>query len=238
MDLSYIARGGILIWPLFIFGMIALAIFLDRIIYFSFSYISFPNLENIPDFKKNTKKNNIFNYENILNHLFAKDIRSNQNYLSKISQYFLPNWEFRLKNSPYYRIAKIYMEYASSPNKKGETILSGIKHSGNMLITQMENRIQGLQIIATVAPLLGILGTIFGMVETFQVIESSGGQANIAQLAGGIWQAMLTTALGLILSILSHLMHSFLQRILNSRILHMNGMLQYLIENYPKIKSV
>ncbi len=54
-----------------------------------------------------------------------------------------------------------------------------------------------LDLIATLAPLLGLLGTVLGMIEAFRALESAGGQADPALLAGGIWEALLTTAAGL-----------------------------------------
>jgi biopolymer transport protein ExbB len=63
--------------------------------------------------------------------------------------------------------------------------------------TQALNRyLRGLDAIATLAPLLGLLGTVLGMINAFQALEAAGGRADPAQLAGGIWEALLTTAFG------------------------------------------
>jgi biopolymer transport protein ExbB len=58
-----------------------------------------------------------------------------------------------------------------------------------------------LDLIATLAPLLGLLGTVLGMIEAFRALETAGGQADPALLAGGIWEALLTTAAGLAVAI-------------------------------------
>ena len=58
-----------------------------------------------------------------------------------------------------------------------------------------------LELIGLIAPLLGLLGTILGMIKAFQALELSGAQADPAVLAGGIWEALLTTALGLAVAI-------------------------------------
>jgi biopolymer transport protein ExbB len=58
-----------------------------------------------------------------------------------------------------------------------------------------------LEIVAQIAPLLGLLGTVIGMIEAFQVLQSSGEAASPAQLAGGIWTALLTTAAGIAVAI-------------------------------------
>lgn len=58
-----------------------------------------------------------------------------------------------------------------------------------------------LEVIASLSPLLGLFGTVLGMIEAFQALESAGQQANPAVLSGGIWQALLTTAAGLAVAI-------------------------------------
>ena len=58
-----------------------------------------------------------------------------------------------------------------------------------------------LELIGLIAPLLGLLGTILGMIKAFQALQISGAQANPSVLAGGIWEALLTTALGLTVAI-------------------------------------
>jgi hypothetical protein len=58
-----------------------------------------------------------------------------------------------------------------------------------------------LEVIASLAPLLGLFGTVLGMIKAFQQLESAGSQVNPAILSGGIWEALLTTAVGLAVAI-------------------------------------
>lgn len=58
-----------------------------------------------------------------------------------------------------------------------------------------------LEVIASLAPLLGLFGTVLGMIEAFRQLEAAGAQVNPAILSGGIWQALLTTAVGLAVAI-------------------------------------
>lgn len=58
-----------------------------------------------------------------------------------------------------------------------------------------------LEVISTVAPLLGLLGTVLGMIVAFQALQTSGSQADASVLAGGIWEALLTTAAGMAVAI-------------------------------------
>lgn len=58
-----------------------------------------------------------------------------------------------------------------------------------------------LELISTIAPLIGLLGTVLGMIAAFQALQDSGNQADPAVLAGGIWEALLTTAAGMAVAI-------------------------------------
>lgn len=58
-----------------------------------------------------------------------------------------------------------------------------------------------LATIANISPILGLLGTVLGMIRVFMKIQTMGGEVNAASLAGGIWEALITTAAGLIVAI-------------------------------------
>ncbi len=72
---------------------------------------------------------------------------------------------------------------------------------GNEEVVKMGRLLRLLEVIAMVSPLLGLLGTVLGMIQSFQELEMAQGSANASVLAGGIWQALLTTAAGLIVAI-------------------------------------
>lgn len=72
---------------------------------------------------------------------------------------------------------------------------------GNAEVEAMSRHLRLLELIAMVSPLLGLLGTVLGMIQSFQQLEMAQGAANASVLAGGIWQALLTTAAGLIVAI-------------------------------------
>lgn len=74
----------------------------------------------------------------------------------------------------------------------------------------LERRIGTIAAIAQVAPLVGILGTVLGMITTFLAFEKGGNYAMAAALSRGMWQALLATAGSLMLAIPAHLAHHFL----------------------------
>lgn len=72
---------------------------------------------------------------------------------------------------------------------------------GNAEMADMNRGIRVLELIAMISPLLGLLGTVLGMIQSFQELALAEGAANASVLAAGIWQALLTTAAGLIVAI-------------------------------------
>ena len=69
------------------------------------------------------------------------------------------------------------------------------------LLADLRGGLRPLDLIVTIAPLLGLLGTVLGMIAAFQALQEAGGQTDPATLAGGIWEALLTTAAGMAVAI-------------------------------------
>ncbi len=84
---------------------------------------------------------------------------------------------------------------------KGPALIAELTRRGNQEFAAMNTWIRVLELIAMISPLLGLLGTVTGMIQSFQELELAQGAANASVLAGGIWQALLTTAAGLLVAI-------------------------------------
>ncbi|MEL6264143.1 MAG: MotA/TolQ/ExbB proton channel family protein [Pseudomonadota bacterium] len=69
------------------------------------------------------------------------------------------------------------------------------------LLARASAMLRTLDVIATLAPLMGLLGTVLGMISAFQALQASGAAADPSTLAGGIWVALLTTAAGMAVAI-------------------------------------
>lgn len=76
----------------------------------------------------------------------------------------------------------------------------------------LERGLPLLSLVATISPLLGLLGTVLGMIEAFQQLENAGDRVDPAILSGGIWEALLTTAAGLSVAIPAAAFFTWLQR--------------------------
>jgi len=89
-------------------------------------------------------------------------------------------------------------------------IKEAIKDAGVHEVPRLEKNLVVLATIAHVSPLLGLLGTVLGMIHTFRVIQNLSGLVNPSDLAGGIWEALLTTAFGLFVAILAYIAYNYL----------------------------
>jgi len=65
------------------------------------------------------------------------------------------------------------------------------------MVADLRSGLRALELIVTIAPLLGLFGTVLGMIDAFQTLQAAGSRADPSALAGGIWEALLTTAAGM-----------------------------------------
>lgn len=82
-----------------------------------------------------------------------------------------------------------------------ERVKESIENAGSQEVSKLEKGLPILASVSGIAPLLGFLGTVTGMIAAFMRIQDLQGSANPSDLAGGIWEALITTAFGLIVGI-------------------------------------
>jgi biopolymer transport protein ExbB len=105
----------------------------------------------------------------------------------------------------------VLLEAMARHREGGGGIQATFNLAASDLVGRMETSLRGLATVAALAPLLGLLGTVIGMIRAFMVIESHGSAVSPALLAGGIWEALLTTAAGLSVAIPCLLFHNLFQ---------------------------
>lgn len=88
-----------------------------------------------------------------------------------------------------------------------------VERVANQYLERLRSYLRGLEVIGTLSPLLGLLGTVLGMIEAFQQLEMAGNRVDPAVLSGGIWEALLTTAAGLVVAIPALMMLNWFERI-------------------------
>jgi biopolymer transport protein ExbB len=175
--LEFLAKGGILVTPILLCSVLALAIFAERVIRFAI-----------------LRKRGRHVAERVADAVSAGDMAGAQRAAGE-------------SRSPMGRILSQGLDVG---NEDQETLEMVLVHATETEVRDLSRYLQSLATIANIAPLLGLLGTVIGMIKAFMVIQQMGGKVNAAVLAGGIWEAMLTTALGLSVALPTMVAHSYL----------------------------
>ena len=139
-----------------------------------------------------------------------------------------------------------------TPGPVAKLVKAGLRHAGDdepamrfavqeaalAELPVLERRISALAAIAQIAPLFGLLGTLLGMIKTFWLFNQGGNYATPAVLAGGMWEALLTAAAGLVVAIPAHLGRHFLTGRVRALVQDMewagNELMRFLLRDYRK----
>jgi len=211
--IEFIIKGGIVMWPIIGSALFGIAIILERSIYFFITNVKFEEFKEV--LLNAIQKCGLTN-DLILENPYAA-------FASLVDRIQYEKWN----RSPYNKIVTTYLNNINNPVKLREEVL---KRVGSEEIEKMERYFQGLSVISHVSPLLGLLGTVTGIISAFAVISKLGGQVDVTALAGGIWEAMITTAAGLIVAIPSQIAYLYFEKIVSSRANNMSYIISYLNE--------
>ncbi len=168
---EFIQKGGLVMYPILLCSILALAVVIERLYYLYHIRI---------DTRRFTEE------------LFSLVKRSKIKEAIELCE---------SKPSPITHMVKAGLLHYDEPK---EGMREAIEEEGRREIPRLEKNISILATIAHISPLLGLLGTVTGMVRCFRAIEAKaavGISVNPADLAGGIWEALLTTVFGLIVAI-------------------------------------
>jgi len=91
-----------------------------------------------------------------------------------------------------------------------------VQEAGQLEVPKLERFLGVLATLAFLTPLLGLLGTVAGMIEAFGVISANGGYATVTELASGIYKSLLTTAAGLVVATPTFVAYSYLSSRVNT----------------------
>ena len=106
-------------------------------------------------------------------------------------------------------VARIIDKGIQRIGKPIDAIEKSMENVGNLEVYKMERNISILSLVYGIAPMIGFLGTIFGMLQLFSAISTTG-DFTPASIAGGIYTKMVTSASGLIIGLLAYLAYNFL----------------------------
>ena len=115
---------------------------------------------------------------------------------------------------PIARIMRVTFECVANREMSQKSKEAEITRVGSGDIRYLESHLRGLEMTASVSPLVGLLGTVIGMITSFSKLSLSGTRVDPTILAGGIWEALLTTAGGLAVAIPALAAHYILDGII------------------------
>ena len=118
-------------------------------------------------------------------------------------------------------VARIVKTAILNRDKGRERVREAVEEAGLVEVPQLEEHLNLLATIAQIAPLLGLLGTILGFIETFQQLQEHGLYANIENMAKGVWHALICAAAGIAVAIPAHAGYNYLVSRVNKIVLDM-----------------
>lgn len=102
---------------------------------------------------------------------------------------------------PVARIMRVAIECILNREMSMKSRESEISRIGSAELRYLESHMRGLEMAATIAPLIGLMGTVIGMIKAFSKLSEAGSRIDPSMLAGGIWEALVTTVGGLMVAV-------------------------------------
>lgn len=140
----------------------------------------------------------------------------------------------RESNTP---IGKIMAAGLERHHEGSERMLKAIENTGLLEMASLERGLIWLATCSTVAPLLGFLGTVLGMIEAFAAIENAG-EVEATLVAGGIKVALITTAAGLVIAIPINIAHNYFVSVIDSMVIDMEESVQRMVDALHESEAV
>jgi biopolymer transport protein ExbB len=116
-------------------------------------------------------------------------------------KYELALKDLKQQPSPVARVLESAVSFGANPAMTSSDVEAEVSRVGSAQIRNLESWLRGLSSIAHLSPLLGLLGTVTGMIVAFMNLQEAGSRVDPSILSGGIWEALLTTAFGLTVAI-------------------------------------
>lgn len=113
-----------------------------------------------------------------------------------------------------------------------EEVEKAMQEAGEMETTRLSQKVGYISLIAAISPMLGLFGTVSGMIATFNVIASSPVQPKPAQLAGGISEALVTTYLGLVVAIPMTVIYAIFRNRVTAVVMEVGGITEELMGRF------
>lgn len=133
-------------------------------------------------------------------------------------------------------VAVILLAGLKKVDQGAERVISAIENTGTIELSFLERGLVALATISTVAPLLGFLGTVAGMIQAFGAIEAYG-EVDATLVAGGIKVALITTATGLAIAIPVNIMHNYFVTRVDKMIIDMEESSENIVDTVYRMEQ-
>jgi biopolymer transport protein ExbB len=181
--IDYIQKGGLLMWPILVCSVVAIAVFAERLFYFHRATI------HVGEFLQGLS--NLVQRRN-----FAEALHESAG-----------------TPGPVARVIHAAIIRHDAPRAELREI---VQEAGQLEVPKLERFLGVLATLAYVAPLLGLLGTVAGMIDAFGTLSSNGGYATVTELSNGVYKSLLTTAAGLVVATPTFVAYSYLSSRVNT----------------------
>jgi biopolymer transport protein ExbB len=118
-------------------------------------------------------------------------------------------------------VARLVKVAILSRERGREGVREALEEAGLMEVPRLEEKLNVLATLAQIAPLLGLLGTVLGFLKIFAALQAAGAHAHMEQLAGGVWQSLISMAAGIAVAIPCYAGYNYLVGRVNSIVLDM-----------------
>ncbi len=176
-------KGGLLMWPILICSIIAMSVFVERLVYYRRVH---------------------FDVTKFLSGLLP--LLRKKSYAEALQRC----------DESYGPVAKVSQAAILKRDLPPGELRNVVKEIAQIQVPEIEARLSVVMSMGYIAPLLGLLGTVSGMIEVFFRLQSALSAAPVSDLAGGIWEALLTTATGLSVAIPCYLGYNYLVSRMNA----------------------
>ena len=119
------------------------------------------------------------------------------------------------QRNPVARVLEVALHGSPGAARGEELLKEEITRVAGLQLDNLRSGLRPLALIAAISPLIGLLGTVLGMINAFQALQNAGNKDDAAILSGGIWVALLTTAAGLIIAIPAMAAHNWMEGIVH-----------------------
>jgi len=118
-------------------------------------------------------------------------------------------------------VARLVKAALLSRERGREGVREALEEAGMQEVPKLEEKLNVIATVAQIAPLMGLLGTALGFIDIFEVMELNGQYAHASLMAGGVWKALIATALGLAVAIPCYIGYNYLVSRVNQIVLDM-----------------